>query len=314
MGSNQIRKTIREQISKLLAEVRVLNPDFRSLQNELPIKDSDTIRVYHGFHNLHDAIMAAKFGISGKERARRRYSYESNNNPFGLFVTLDFNKAKDFAYPSGGHKIVFEIHVKASNLEAPVWPSGSYTVQGQMAQFWTDDEERYQQGTLKAREKASNDKLDFVSKSDRPELAYSLLYSENQALFTGDLNPNMIHAIWYAKSEKGHGFNPVQLQKMSVKQFLNQFDEHEPSLDSRGHMTQKGREYSDKVGRVFKPNDDFDEDQLIQGLINKGWADNEKQAKEDVIDDVIKKDDHYSNLVMWPKQIQQAKEQGFFDN
>ena len=282
-----------------------------AIANEEPLRDSDTIRVYHGFNDHENAIIAAKFGLSGKEKAKRVYSYESNNNPYGLFVTLNFDKAKDFAFPRGGHKVVFELHVKVSDLEAPVWPSGGYTVQGQMAQYWKDEKDRYEKGTLAARERASKDELEFISQSDRPELAYTHTYMENQALFVGDLDPNMIHAIWYGNSGK-HSHNPDRLVKMNRKQFLNQFETHEPGRDYNDRITNKGYEYHDKKGRVFKPSDDFDIDKLKAGVMKKGWARDEEEL-ESIINDVIKKDSHYADKVMWAKQIKQAKEQGFFD-
>lgn len=308
-----IRKVIRESLNQLLFEVRVFRPDVRAFKSEEPLKDTDTIRVYHGFHKFEEAIIAAKFGISGKQRAKRIYSYESNNNPYGLFVTLDFDKAKEFAYPRDGHKVIFEINAKVSDLEAPVWPSGQYVVQGQMAQFWDNEEDRHQRGTIAAREKASKDDLDFVSKSDRPEVAYTLVYLENQALFTGDLNPNMINSIWYGKSEKGHGYNPSQLTKMSRLQFLKQFDTHEPERDVMGNFTPAGDDYYNKQNRIFKPNDNFDEEKFLQGIINKEWAETPEEAKR-VVQKVIKKDSHYIEQLMWPKQVTQAKQQGFFDN
>jgi hypothetical protein len=132
----------------IIKEVRVLNPDILLLTKEEPLKDNDTIRVYHGFNDFDDAIIAVKYGLSGKEKARRIYSYEANNNPYGLFVTLDFEKAKDFSHPrKDGTVVVFELNVKVSDLEAPVWPGGAFTTPGQYSQYWEDEEERYEKGT-----------------------------------------------------------------------------------------------------------------------------------------------------------------------
>ena len=118
-----IKQLLRES---LVNEIRVINPNFSynkgkftSMEDEPPLHDNETIRVYHGFNKFEDAIMAAKFGLSGEEKARRIYSYESNNNPNGLFVTLDYETAKKFTYPSGdrGIKVVMELSVKVADLE-----------------------------------------------------------------------------------------------------------------------------------------------------------------------------------------------------
>ena len=45
------------------------------------LKDSDYIRVFHGFRDMEDAIAACRYGISGKSRVGRVYSYEADNNP-----------------------------------------------------------------------------------------------------------------------------------------------------------------------------------------------------------------------------------------
>ncbi len=59
-----------------------------------PIRHGDTFRVFHGFRDFVDAWRCAKYGISGKYRVGRTYSYENNNNPVGLFVTLPILRAK----------------------------------------------------------------------------------------------------------------------------------------------------------------------------------------------------------------------------
>lgn len=58
----------------LLREAKVVTPN----RGKDPINFGDTIRVYHGFRDTRDALDAAKVGMSGKERANRVYSYESN--------------------------------------------------------------------------------------------------------------------------------------------------------------------------------------------------------------------------------------------
>jgi len=299
-----IKRLLREN---LLGEVRVLNPYITKLYNEEGLKDSDTIRVYHGFNNYEDAVTAAKFGFSGKEKAKRVYSYESNNNPNGLFVTLDLDTAKKFTYPRGdkGISVIFELNVKVSDLEAPVWPSGSYTVQGQMAKFWKDDKDRYEQGTLKAREDAKVEYGDsnFVINSDRPELAATLIGNERQALFTGDMNPNMIKTVWYCEGGK-HGYSPKTYDRISIKEFLSKFIDFKPESNVYGGMSNSEQNFYDKEGMLFKPNDDFSMEKLNVMANDMGGYENGEQF--------IKILNKYNELkrYFWPKQINQMKELG----
>ena len=271
-----------------------------SLQNEEPLKDSDTIRVYHGFNNYEDAIIAIKFGFSGKEKAKRIYSYESNNNPNGVFITLDLETAKKFTYPRSkrGIVVILELSVKVSDLEAPVWPGGSYTVQGQMAQFWKDKDDRYEKGTLKAREAASDDENNFISGSDRPEVAASLAGSERQALFMGDINPNMIKSIYFGESGK-HGYSPKRLDRISRKEFLNKFETHEPEDDAYGRTSNKGYEYHDKKSKLFKPNDDLSIEVLDSAAKKRRYESGEQYLRAII-------DNDYLEAYLWPKQISQV--------
>lgn len=290
-----IKKILLEQIN----EVRVLN--HKNLDSERPLKDSDTIRVYHGFNSYEDAITSLKFGFSGKEKAYRVYSYESNNNPNGLFVTLDLETSKEFTYPRGesGVIVILELSVKVGDLESPVWPDGSYTVQGQMSKNWVDDEDRYINGTLKSREKSKLSDVEFINKSDRPEVTNSLYGSENQALFVGDVNPNMVKAVWVGESGK-YGYKPKKLDRVSVKEFLGMFDEHEPkdrnSLQS--HKYHSGRK------KFFKPNDDINIEDLDRVAIETGYAD-------DGIELIgLLKNEKILKQYFWPKQIEQIKKMG----
>ena len=304
---NLIKQLLREN---LVNEIRVINPNFSynkgkftSMEDEPPLHDNETIRVYHGFNKFEDAIMAAKFGLSGEEKARRIYSYESNNNPNGLFVTLDYETAKKFTYPSGdrGIKVVMELSVKVADLEAPVWPSGSYTVQGQMSQNWKDAEDRKINGTLKARDEASNSAIPFVRDSDRPEVADALIGNERQALFVGNINPNMIKAIFFGESGR-HGYSPKTLERISRQEFLNKFETHEPEKDYRGGYTDKGEQYHKKKERIFKPNDDFNME-----IFNKECIDNEW---DNTGIEMLKKLKGYRYLEnwFWPKQIKQIND------
>jgi hypothetical protein len=165
-----------------------------------PLKDSDTIIVYHGFYSHQDAEIALTKGLSGQEIARRVYSFESGNNKRGLFVSIDFNTVKRFAR-SG---VIIEFATKVSDLESPMWVGGKFFKQGDYTKSFTDwnhetgTSNQREEERLRKREEAKNSKYDFIKSSDRPELAQSLyLEAEHQALFVGNLNPNMIRAVWY---------------------------------------------------------------------------------------------------------------------
>lgn len=288
---------------KLIHEGRVINPSYESIHQEEPLKDSDTIRVYHGFNHYEDAIRSVKFGFSGKEKAKRIYSYESNNNPNGLFVTLDIETAKKFTHPRGKRGVVaiMEINVKVSDLEAPVWPGGSYTVQGQMSQNWKDSEDRHINGTLRDREAAKQSKSPFINGSDRPELAATLAGNENQALFIGDINPNMIKSIFFGESGK-HGLTPKNLERLSVKEFLGKFDNHEPESDYMGNQSNKSYEYHNAKGKVLKPTDDLTIDNLKNAFESGKYS-----RFYDDIDEFIKLVIKHGieDKLFWPKQVTQ---------
>ena len=160
------------QVKKLASELSETR--FIDIHNDVKkMQDDDTIIVYHGFssYSFKQALLIAKYGLSGQERANRIYSYEYNNNPNGLFVTINFNVAKKEFAKSG---IIMEFATKIRNLEAPVWPGGrSYYVQGEFTQSFKDDKEREEQ-RLKNREKHKTSQYPAINQSDRPELAWAL--------------------------------------------------------------------------------------------------------------------------------------------
>lgn len=100
-----------------------------------PFKDNEKYIVYHGFRNITDAWKTLKYGLTGQVNVPRTYSYESQNNPYGLFVTLNQKDAGEFS-STFGEAVIIEFIAEGSELEAPVWPGGSYTVQGEYAQYW----------------------------------------------------------------------------------------------------------------------------------------------------------------------------------
>jgi hypothetical protein len=286
-----ILKIIEEELN----EVRYLDTKGYNIPKEKPIKDTETIRVYHGFYSYDDAINVITKGLSGKQRARRIYSYESGNNPYGLFVSTDFNVANKFA--SSG--VIIEFSTKVSDLEAPVWSGGgSYFVQGQMTKSFKDDKERDQQRDI-ARDIASKSEYESISKSDRPELADTLFDNpERQALYVGDLNPNMIKRVWYNKVRNEEKRTNGPWEKYGIKQFLN---------------IKKIDKNKNKKRIKFLPNDDFSIEKF------SSFLDNDKRNLEVYIDQIVYDiDNDYTlmNYGFWPKQIEQIRElhkTGFFD-
>jgi len=301
---------------KWLKEAITFSPEIKGkhIYNKAPpLKDTEVIRVYHGFYNNHHAYQFCKYGASGKELASRVYSYERNNNPYGLFVTSQFKTAKEFSRESDGLAIIIEFHAKVKDLEAPVWPSGRYTVQGDMAQSWKGDGRKDQmadreRGRLKTRDdiKKSNDSdLDFAKKSDRPELAQSLFDSrEYQALFVGDLDPNMIRAVWVYE-----GKNSPQLEtfkRITRQEFLNSYKR----LDN-----EKPRGNDDHpADKVYIPNEDWKGmDDFVKRYVKKSECDEEAaQYVKDFIVDAMKTEGRKRDLIftikknLWPKQLKQA--------
>lgn len=225
------------------------------INHDKPIKDTDTIRVYHGAYDALTVYQAVTKGISASRPAARRYSYEMNNNPIGLFVTPDLKTAKEFG------DTVMEFHVRVRDLQAPVWPSGSFTVQGQMAQMFRSDDEREQE-RLRRRLQFSKSEFDFVRKSDRPEVAASLLLmGERQALFVGDLNPNSIRAVWISPNTDIMA-SVQDFKRISRREFIKLYEE-----------SQIG--YGEKVPfdiemKPIKPRDDVSGEEFIDAVLASG--------------------------------------------
>ena len=281
---------------KNIKEVRYLDTKGYNIPKEKPLKDTETIRVYHGFYSYDTALEVLKKGLSGKERARRIYSFESGNNPYGLFVTVDFEAAAKFA--SSG--IIIEFTTKISDLEAPVWVGGrSYFVQGEYSQSFKDLDEREQQRLLN-RQRAGESPYDAISKSDRPELAETLFDNpERQALYIGDLNPNMIKRVWYNETRHIKRLINGPWEKYSVKEFLNYKEENKT----------KKRKRID-----FYPNDDFTIEKF------KSFIGNDEENLKNYLDQILNYDLHNDYTLkqygFWPKQIKQIRDlhsKGYFD-
>lgn len=262
-------------------EATVIQSDYKKTTEHKPLKDTDTIRVYHAFNDPKDLFNVLKYGTSGKLRAKRIYSYEANNNPNGLFVTIDLKTAKSFG------QYIAEFHTKVSDLEAPVWPGGRYTVQGEYSKYWSEENPR-EVGTQKAREEAEKSKYDYVRDSDRPELA-EMLYnnSEHQALYTGDLNPNSIRAIWVNTDMKKDGRYSTY-KRMSIKEFLKNYKKEKPD---------------EHRFKVFKPREEFDASVMLDRFKKRF-----NMSKEDILSGLKMVDDYGLQMHFWPKQMGAVKE------
>jgi hypothetical protein len=290
----KLRKFIEIAVRECLNEVRYINT--KNISSEQPLSDSQTIRVYHGFNKFDDVEKVLKNGLSGKEPARRIYSYESGNNPYGLFVSVDFDVIKRAGFAHSG--VIIEFSTKVSDLESPVWVGGrSYFVQGEYTKSFKDLGEREQQRLIN-RQRAGESPYDYISKSDRPELADVIFDNpERQALYTGDLNPNMIKAVWYNeilhKERKTNG----EWVRLSRKQFIDKLNVNT----------------KDKRFIKYLPNDDFDFDEFVKKYFSGDY--NYPSLKRFLEFDTENEYD-LRKLGFFPKQIKQImqmRKSGEFD-
>ena len=289
-----------------LNEAKVVTPD----RGKEPINFGDTIRVYHGFKDTRDALDAAKVGMSGKERANRVYSYESNNNPIGLFVSSSLKNAKEFTGAYENISVIAEIHAPESDLEIPVWPGGSYTVQGGMSEYWSNDpDENKDQRKIAQKEKtqwilnqAKKQGFDWILKSDRPDLAWFLqMGGENQALFTGDIDPNSIRAFWIREKGK-NGYHSINdpFVRISRMEFIKK-------VQSTYSPKNLKRDFYDKRGgkKLFNPREKFDVEKLLNG-IGRG----DRDYSLNTVQQLAKNDydpEEILNTYLWPNQMNDAK-------
>ena len=234
--------------------------------NYEPIGKHEKIRVFHGT-DIQTAIKIAKNGLSGKERAKRTYSYEYGMNPNGLFVTTDFEKAKDFGYHYCD-QVILEFTVDSNDLDTPVWNGqGTYFGQSTNPQAFLNRSERITQ-KLQYQRDAEASEFPFVSQSDNPAMAEKIFNNdEHQALFYGDLMPNQIKRFWW--KQKG----TQEYIPMSYKQFMAKFG------NTTFQRTEYGRTSDVKIERekLYWPNEswmgpeDFAE-RMKKYYTQKGWG------------------------------------------
>jgi len=289
-------EAIQKGYNTIFEERRHYNKQFA--EDESPIKEDDVLTVYHGFNNINDALTVAQFGLSGKGRARRIYSYESGNNPKGLFVTIDPNVIKRGGFAHSG--VIIEFATKVKDLDTPVWAGGgSYFVQGQMTQSFKDDDDRKKQ-QLAHREEQKKSDVKSISDSDRPELAYTLFRNaEKQALYIGDLNPNMIRAFWVNERLMHDRMLDGNWERIKPKEFIKKYTTKENTDNAEKYSDS----YRESKQRLFAPNDNYDETKLSQVLKNQKY-----ELDLDYVIDLLKKDEHVLYSTLWPKQIEQFKE------
>lgn len=265
-----------------------------------PIRDDDIIRVFHGFSDPAGAMLAITRGLSGKDRVIRRYSYETNNNPRGLFVTPDPKAAKEFT-GSLGPAVIIEFMAHASDLEAPVWPTGGYVGQGGKSGVFTSRLDR-ESGRKRQRELHRQSRHASVAQSDRPEMAAWMLQGgESQALFVGNLNPNQIKAVWVADpDERGYQRHTsrAEYRRLSPRKFLQQY---------KGVIEPAKAKHR----RVFQPNDPFVPKTFLKRLAAELGFKRDVDDLTDALEGMLKKRPRREwstelERYLWPKQIPKA--------
>ena len=290
-------KFIKINIDDYLNEVRYVDTKYPKVLSEPPLSDDETIRVYHGFNSFRDVETLLRRGLSGKEKARRIYSFESGNNPYGLFVTVDLNVIKRGGFAGSG--VIIEFTSKISDLESPVWVGGrSYYVAGEYTKSFKDMDEREQQ-RLVNRQKAGESPYDHISKSDRPELAEVIFDNpERQALYIGELNPNMIKYVWYNEVLHNERRTNGEWVRMTRKEFIDKLN-----------INTKNTRYI-----KYLPTDDF----IFDDFVKKYFRGNHQSQDLRIFLEFDTKNEHdLKELGFFPKQIRQIRQlrdSGFFDS
>jgi len=287
------KEFIRFAVTESLNEVRYINT--KKSTNQEPISDTETIRVFHGFNSFEVATNVLTKGLSGKQKARRIYSYEAGNNPYGLFVTVDIDVIKRRGFAHSG--VIIEFSTKVSDLEAPVWVGGrSYFIQGEYTSSFKDLDEREQQQLIN-RQKAGQSPYEFISKSSRPELAETIFDNpERQALYVGNLDPNMIKAVWYNEVLHKDRLTNGPWERMSRIEFLKKL----------------GVKKQEDSAVNYRPNQDFNFEEFVQKYFKGDYNDSSLNFFLEYSTDEY----HLKNLGFFPKQIEQIikmKENGAFD-
>ena len=347
MTESWMREAIKEALTEMITEVRYIDTrdekyngkvhknHWTDIYNQEPITDDSRIRVFHGCE-LKTACDIAINGTSGKTYHPRQYSYESGMNPLGIFVTTDFETAKKFGVSNSGMAII-EFTAKGADLESPVWNGqGSYYGQGSNPMPFRNKDERnaqkmqYRQNAMNTQDDYYYDdkhrrrdiSMDHVRKSDKPEMADRIFNNaEHQALFMGDLNPNMIKRIWVKlPREDGYVHTDDSYQPMSVREFLKQFKNKEwcDGIDYKGNWryskitkeklfdpAENVNSFDDLVDRLYQKEKEYfkDRNDAVQTLKNLGML---QSPPADSAYNTIKYE-------LWPRQIIQLYGKDYFD-
>lgn len=291
--------------------------DWYDVYNQEKISNNESIRVFHGC-NINTALEICTKGTSGKEYHPRHFSYESGMNPLGIFVTVDFSQAKKFGYDPNT-TCILEFTVKASDLESPVWNGAeTYFVQNSNPQPFRNSAERKQQkATYDNNAKNVKDdeywdykknKISLISKehirnSDKPSMAHMLFdNSEHQALFMGDLNPNMIKRVWVCEN------NGNTYTKYDRKDFLRKFGKNTRRNGMVGEKlfnpNDNVKSVDDVVTQIMKKFGDLSAQDVMRGMKAMGLLDNPPSSQQAI--NFIKRN-------LWPKQIIQLYGRNFFN-
>lgn len=343
-AENIIRECIREALKEIIDEVRYIDTKYEKYNgkvqknnwtdeyNQEPIKNGEKIRVFHGCE-LQTACQIAIEGTSGKTYHPRQYSYESGMNPLGIFVTTDFEVAKKFGASNTGMCII-EFTADTNDLEAPVWNGqGTYFGQGTNPMPFNNADERNSQKMQYRKDaqnledddyyvdgKKHNLSMSHVRNSDKPELANSIFRNnEHQALFMGDLNPNMIKRIWVnLPGDNGYVHTSNAYRPMSVREFLKTFGNKEWIDYDYG----RNRKYKIKKTRLFDPAENVNSfDDLIDRLYSKenNYFKTREEAAQCLKDQGMLQsppsDYAYDTIKyeLWPRQIIQLYGKDYFD-
>lgn len=345
MTENFVRECIREALVEMIDEVRYIDTKYEKYNGKVqknhwtdeyngqePIKNGEKIRVFHGCE-LKTACQIAIEGTSGKTYHPRQYSYESGMNPLGIFVTTDFEVAKKFGVSNTGMCII-EFTADTNDLEAPVWNGqGTYFGQGTNPMPFKNAEERNAQKMQYRKDAQSLEDDDYyvggkkhdismghIRNSDKPELANSIFRNnEHQALFMGDLNPNMIKRIWVnLPGDNGYVHTTNAYRPMSVKAFLKEFGNKEWVDYDYG----RNRKYRIKKTRLFDPAENVRSfDDLIDGLYQKekNYFKTRDEAAQCLKDQGMLQNpptDYAFDTIkheLWPRQIIQLYGKEYFD-
>lgn len=249
-----------------------------------PLRDDQSVRVYHGTPAPEVVLAALTRGISGGSHVVRTYSFEQNNNPRGLFVSPDIKTAKEFG------DYIIEFHSRVRDLESPVWPNGTFTSQGGMSGVFSDEQEREMERMAKRNHWSQSD-IDYISSSDRPEVAAMFLHAgERQALFTGDLNANSIRAVWVSRDPSRVG---QQFDRVSPREFIEMYEDG--SLPSRYGHPEVPREVK---RRLVDPRDN----PTGQDFIDAVQATRKIPMPERQVIDILQKNPQYIRDRVWSER------------